>query len=126
MLADSGPRPVVRLGGPGTGWRDFYEPFANDRYRQGPEYRARVPAGRYLVRVSSPDNLGKYALAIGERESFPPEEIVRTYSVLPGLKRDFFGKSPVTALSSFSGAALVVGAVAVAGAAVLVVRLARR
>lgn len=75
-------------------WTKFYEPFAGDDYLKGPEFKQAVEAGSYLVRVSSPNYKGKYSLAIGEKESFPINEIWNTFRVLPTLKSDFFNKSP--------------------------------
>jgi hypothetical protein len=88
---------ISLLDGSGTEWTKFYEPFAGDAYYRGPEYVAMQDAGTYQIHVFSPDNLGKYVLAVGDREAFPFSELVRTYAVLPQLKSDFFGKSPFTA-----------------------------
>ena len=49
-------------------WKVFDEPFGGNRYLRGPQYRQGVPAGRYDVVVSSPDNVGKYVLSVGEVE----------------------------------------------------------
>jgi hypothetical protein len=79
-------------------WEPFYEEFAGDDYFQGPEGRGNVNAGTYRIRVSSPDNLGKYALAVGEVESFGLADTVDAIVILPRLKSWFFGKSPFDAL----------------------------
>lgn len=99
---------ITRLDGSTFGWTKFHEPFGGDRYLMGPEFERRVEAGRYRVVVSSPDNEGRYALAIGKAERFPPGEIIRTIGVLPTLKKEFFGKSPLTAYFNLSGAFLLV------------------
>jgi len=57
----------------------------------------------YEIQVYSPDNQGKYVLAIGDREAFPFGELVKTYLVLPRLKSEFFGKSPFSAYSNMMG-----------------------
>lgn len=88
---------LVQLDGLAHNWTAFYEPYGGDNYFEGPEYDERVAAGQYLVRVYSPDNAGKYVLAIGKIEAFPPGEMLRTLRALPALKRDFFEKSPLTA-----------------------------
>lgn len=91
---------VVATLSPGTEpWKAFDEPFGHDVYRMGPEYRATGPAGQYDIVVTSPDNQGKYVLAIGEAESFPLSEIVRTMKELVGVKR-YFGKSAWAAFES--------------------------
>jgi hypothetical protein len=87
-------QPLTRLDGSGYPWTTFYEPFGNDTYLQGPEYRSKVGPGVYRIEVANGQNQGKYVLAIGELERFPPKVILRTLMILPKLKRDFFGKSP--------------------------------
>ena len=89
---------VCVLDGPAHSWTEFYEPFGGDSYLMGPEQRLRVGPGTYIATVSRPGNEGRYVLAIGEREEFPPKEIIRVIGVMPRLKRDFFGKSPIRAV----------------------------
>jgi hypothetical protein len=109
---------LARLDGKAYAWRPFFEPFGGDRYKLGPEFDEQVPAGSYTVVVSSPDNAGKYVLAVGKIEKFPPKEMVRTIVALPKLKK-YFGKSPWTAFFNLSGAFLLVTVGAVAGLAAL-------
>ena len=71
----------------------FYEEFAGDQYFQWPEYSRQVPAGTYNIVVSNKDNQGKYSLAIGQIESFPLGESLKTLVALPALKIHFFNKS---------------------------------
>jgi hypothetical protein len=84
-------------------WGRFFEPYGGDSYLEGPECRGGAASGTYEIRVYSPDNRGKYVLAVGERESFPPGEAVRTLLLLPELKRDYFGKPAWTAYWNRSG-----------------------
>jgi len=116
--AGSGEEVVARLDGQTYAWRPFFEPFGGDHYLLGPEYDEQVPAGTYVLTVSSPDNAGKYALAIGKIEKFPPKEMARTIVALPKLKK-YFGKSPWTAYFNLSGLFLVVAVGAVVGLAAL-------
>jgi hypothetical protein len=116
---------VFVLDGPNATWADFFEPFAGDHYRQGPEKRVRVGPGTYKIVVSNTGNKGKYVLAIGERESFPPGEAARTIGQMPRLKR-YFGKSVWTSYFNLSGVFVGVSAALVAGIVVLAVSLARR
>jgi hypothetical protein len=97
-------------------WRPFFEPFGGDHYKLGPEYDENVPAGTYIVVVSSPDNQGKYVLAVGKIEKFPPGAMVRTIVTLPKLKK-YFGKSPLTAFFNLSGVFLLVVTSVVGGLA---------
>ena len=108
----------VALDGKTYAWRPFYEPFGGDRYLLGPEYDEQVPAGAYTVVVTSPDNTGKYVLAVGKIEKFPPKAMARTIVALLKLKR-YFGKSPWTAFFNLSGAFLLVAIGAVTGLAAL-------
>jgi len=122
---NGGEKVVFTLDRPAAEWTDFFEPVAGDHYWQGPEQRVRVGPGTYLVRVSNPGNRGKYVLAIGERESFPPSEIARVIGVMPKLKR-YFGKSPWTAYFNGTGCFIGVGLAAIAGVITLIVVLANR
>jgi hypothetical protein len=89
---------IMVLDGPAHTWTKFYEPFGGDSYLMGPERRLRVGPDTYVATVSRPGNEGRYVLAVGEREEFPPREIVRVIRLMPRLKRDFFGKAPIRAL----------------------------
>lgn len=90
------------LDGAAHPWSKFYEPFAGDRYLKGPEHSETVPAGSYRIQVSSPDNRGKYVLAVGRKEKFTAADYVAMIAVLPELKK-FFGKSPLTAYFNLVG-----------------------
>ena len=74
-------------------WQNFYEPFAGDNYFKGPEFQMQAQPGDYEIKVSSPNNLGKYSLAIGETESFPASVVWQTIKTIPQIKKDFFGYS---------------------------------
>ena len=107
-------RTVAELLKESSEWERFYEPFAGDWYWEGPELRGNpntegLPTGIasepgiYTITVSSPDNLGKYSLAVGTIETFPLDEVVHTAQVLPTIKADFFGKSPWSAVWNVIG-----------------------
>ncbi len=95
--------PVASLDASSARWQRFYEPFGGDWYFQGPELRKTLGRGLYCVVVSRPGNRGKYTLAIGDREEFPPLEILRTLFLLPTLKTEFFGKPWWTAYFNLIG-----------------------
>jgi len=90
-------------------WQAFYEEFAGDDYFEGPELSAggedglpqgvEAEAGKYTLKVFSPDNQGKYVLVVGEKEEFPLNEMLNTLVSLPRLKK-FFDKSPWQALTA--------------------------
>jgi hypothetical protein len=87
---------TITLNGKGFAWENFFEPFGGDHYLKGPEYKARVGKGKYLIRVYNDDRQGKYVLAVGDIESFPPKEMIKAFVAMPRLKI-FFNKSPFTA-----------------------------
>ncbi len=94
-----GPDTIALLEGPAHGWTKFYEPFGGDSYLMGPEQRLRVGPGTYVATVTRPGNEGRYVLAVGEREEFSFKEIIRIVGLMPRLKRDFFHKASIRALT---------------------------
>jgi hypothetical protein len=90
---------IAVLDGPGYNWIKFYEPFGGDSYLMGPEQRLRAGPGTYVATVSRPGNEGRYVLAVGEREAFSLGDIVRIIGLMPRLKRDFFHKASIRALT---------------------------
>ena len=96
------------LDGPNFTWTKFYEPFGADTYWMGPEYRARAEAGTYEIRVWSSGNDSKYSLAIGEIEAFDQKEGMNALTIIPQLKKDFWGESPISFISSPFGWGLIV------------------
>lgn len=99
-------------------WKEFYEEYGGDYYLWGPEYERQVPAGRYEIVVYSGDNRGRYVLATGREEVFPPVEIARTFLTLPVLKIQFFQYPLATLLTNsiilaWLGIVVVVAVVAV-------------
>lgn len=92
------------LDGDNFEWKEFFEPFGHDTYLEGPEYKTAMPAGQYRVVVFNQFNQGKYALAIGELESFDFAEFMNVYKLLPQLKKDFFNVVPANFLLSPFGA----------------------
>jgi len=99
---------IALLEGLGFEWKQFFEPFGNDTYWQGPEYKAQADAGTYEIRVWSSNNDSKYSLAIGEIEAFDFKETVNALTLIPQLKKDFFNKSPVDFILSPFGWGLIV------------------
>lgn len=94
---------IFTLDGINYEWKSFYEEFAGDNYHEGPDKKITAGPGLYTLKVFSPDNIGKYVLVVGEKEEFPPAEIINTIKTLPKLKKDFFEKSPLTAFSNKIG-----------------------
>jgi hypothetical protein len=103
---DSGKRlELARVNAGDVDWAEFYEEYGGDHYLKGPEYKKTLPGGRYEIEVYNADNHGKYVIAIGEKEEFPPIEIVKTFLILPVLKTQFFQYPPATLLGSTIGIA---------------------
>ena len=103
MINVTGPANFV-LDGTHANWTQYHEEFGNDNYLWGPEYGnvssgISVPAGTYLIVVSSPNNRGKYVLVTGWKEEFPLNEALHAIIVMPQLK-EYFGKSKVAAIES--------------------------
>jgi len=99
---------LALLDGRSFEWKQFFEPFGNDTYWQGPEYKAQADAGTYEIRVSSSDNDSKYSLAIGEIEAFDFKEGMNALTLIPQLKKDFFNESPVNFILSPFGWGIIV------------------
>jgi hypothetical protein len=95
----SGRDTLALLDGPTYAWTKFYEPFGGDSYLMGPEQRLRVGPGMYVATVSRPGNAGRYVFAVGEREEFTFKQTVRILGLMPRLKRDFFHKASIRALT---------------------------
>lgn len=118
-------------------WTRWYEPFGGDWYWEGPELRSNPPeeevpegvavsGGTYTLKVFSPDNEGKYVLAVGEREEFPLNEMVQTLFTLPKLKAEFFERSPWSAYYNRVGLFLLIGIGIIVGIVVAIVLVTKR
>jgi len=94
---------LYTLDGKGYNWELFFEEFASDDYYKGPEIKEPAKAGVYLIKVSSPDNIGRYSLAIGEKESFPVGEVIRSLIALPQIKSQIFNKPAISAFFNIFG-----------------------
>ena len=96
-LPELGERAVnfAQLDLPPEQWKKYFEEYAGDNYWQGPELKKPAEAGYYVVKISSPDNQGKYVLAAGQIEEFPAGEAVKALVTIPLLKKDFF-QEPLT------------------------------
>ena len=99
---------LFELSGDNHHWQQFYEPFAGDRYYRGPEKEKKVPAGKYAIMVSNPENSGKYVLSVGSKEHYTLREAFDTVARLPEVKT-YFDKSPWTAYFNLIGLFIVLG-----------------
>lgn len=104
--------------GPDYDWQPYFEEYGGDWYLKGPEATFNLPPGDYTVMISSADNVGKYALVVGQQEVWTNNEAWKSLWLLPELKTRFFGQ-PLLAL--FYGQIYqYVGAAAVAIVALLI------
>lgn len=87
--------PIAFIDGINFKWERFWEPFGRDWYYMGPEYKADVKAGEYMIVVWSENNDSKYSLAIGGIESFPLREGIKAVLAIPKIKKGFFNESPI-------------------------------
>jgi len=88
------------LGGTGGRWSTMFEFFGQSAYWDGGDFKQQVPAGKYTISVSSPNNDEKYSLAVGEIESFTFAQTINATTMIPALKRDFFNESPASFIKS--------------------------
>ena len=110
---------ILSLDGSTFEWKDFYESFGRDYYLKGPEITQQIVAGRYKVEIYSADNLGKYVLAVGQKESFDVKSVLNIYWQLPLLKLAYFKTSVLEFIFTPFG----IGAIAAVGALLILVAL---
>ena len=87
----------------------MFEEFGGDYYLQGPSFNQNVSAGTYYVKIFNANNTGKYSLAMGPIESFPPDESLKALISIPLLKEQIFGKPVTTLFFEFLGIILASG-----------------
>jgi len=113
QITDSSGKTIAILDGTKSTWMPMFEPFGGDYYLQGPSFSQNVSAGTYYIKIYNQNNTGKYSLAIGAIESFPPDESLKALINIPLLKEQIFGK-PVTSLFfEFLGIILALGTIMV-------------
>jgi hypothetical protein len=113
QITDSSGKTIALLSENNSEWTPMFEEFGGDYYLQGPNFDQNVSAGTYYVKVFNKNNIGKYSLAIGSIEAFPPGESLKALFNIPLLKEQIFGK-PVTALFfEFFGLILALGTIMV-------------
>jgi len=93
-------QPLVNLSPGKEDWKEFFEPFGQSMYWQGPEYKTQAEAGKYKIVIKSMEKNIRYVLAIGEIEAFDGIESLKAIFLIPKLKRDFFEESPLNFIYS--------------------------
>lgn len=112
---------VASIDGALVEWQEFYEPFGRDYYFKGPEFEKQVSAGKYKIEVYSSDNLGKYVLAVGKKESYNIWSLLNIYWQIPLLKIEFFKTSVLQFFLTPFG----IAAVGVAGGLIIIFTIIR-
>ena len=109
QITDSSGKTLALLGGKQSSWTPMFEEFGGDYYLQGPTFDQNVSAGTYYIKVFNPNNSGKYSLATGAIEAFPPDESLKALISIPMLKEQIFGKPITTLFFEFVGIILALG-----------------
>ena len=108
-ILDSSGKTIALLDAKNSTWTPYFEEFGGDNYLKGPEFNQTAPAGTYYVKVFNDNNQGKYSLAIGDIETFPPDETIKTLILLPILKADIFQVPVAELFIQFLGLILAMG-----------------
>ena len=108
-ILDENQNMLAILDGNDFDWEVFFEPFGGDSYLKGPEFNQTVPAGTYYIRVFNNENQGSYSLAVGDIETFPPDESLNAILLLPILKAGFFQVPVVEVFPQFLGIIIALG-----------------
>jgi hypothetical protein len=109
QITDSSGKTLALLGGNQSSWTPMFEEFGGDYYLQGPTFDQNVSAGTYYIKVFNQNNTGKYSLATGAIEAFPPDESLKALVSIPMLKEQIFGKPVTTLFFEFVGIVLALG-----------------
>jgi hypothetical protein len=109
QITDSSGKTLALLGGNQSSWTPMFEEFGGDYYLQGPTFDQNVSAGTYYIKVFNQNNTGKYSLATGAIEAFPPDESLKALISIPMLKEQIFGKPITTLFFEFVGIILALG-----------------
>ena len=125
QITDSSGNTITTLGGNQSTWTPIFEEFGGDYYLKGPTFDQNVSAGTYYIKVFNQNNTGKYSLATGAIEAFPPYESLKALINIPILKEQIFGK-PVTILFfEFLGIIMALGTIMVLAVMTIMARKSR-
>jgi hypothetical protein len=89
IVKDEKLQEVAKVNIPPAEWNRWYEDFGGDWYWQGSETKVNLPPGTYTANVQNLPNTGKYVLAIGQIESFPPSKSLQILKELYLVKTSF-------------------------------------
>lgn len=109
QITDSSGKTIGILDAKNSTWTPYFEEFGGDNYLKGPEFNQTQAAGTYYIKVFNENNQGKYSLAIGDIESFPPAETIGTLFLLPIIKAEIFQVPVAELFIQFLGLILAMG-----------------
>ena len=109
QITDSSGKNIGLLDAENSTWSPYFEEFGGDNYLKGPEFNQTEPAGTYYIKVFNDNNQGKYSLAIGDIESFPPAETANTLFLLPLIKAEIFQVPVAELFIQFLGLIMALG-----------------
>ncbi len=125
-VTDPAKKQILFLDGTNYTWEEYFEEFGGDSYLRGPEARKNLNEGTYFIKVFNSNNTGKYSLAVGEIESFPPSEFLNTVFLLPQIKQQFFNKPIYTAFLNIIGLFIVILAITVIIIGLVILKLTKK
>ncbi|HSO25605.1 MAG TPA: hypothetical protein VLR54_03180 [Methanobacteriaceae archaeon] len=108
-ILDSSGKTIALFDAKNSTWTPYFEEFGGDNYLKGPEFNQTEPAGTYYIKLFNDNNQGKYSLAIGDIETFPPGESLNAIVLLPILKADIFQVPVAELFIQFLGLILAMG-----------------
>lgn len=108
-ILDSSGKTIALFDAKNSTWTPYFEEFGGDNYLKGPEFNQTQPAGTYYVKLFNDNNQGKYSLAIGDIETFPPGESLNAIVLLPILKAEIFQVPVAELFIQFLGLILAIG-----------------
>jgi hypothetical protein len=124
-LVDNSGTQFVRLDGSHHIWSKFHESFGNADYLAGPSSQIFLPPGVYQIKISGEENT-KYVLVVGQKEEFPPSEILNALYLVPKINIEFFGMNVFQSMLNVFGF-MIIGIIAVIGfVCLIVIRRVRR
>ncbi len=74
-------------------WQETYDALMREYFLKGPEVNQQLEPGKYRLEVYSAENVGKYVLALGDKDAYTLNSLLPFYWQIPQLKMRFFETS---------------------------------
>lgn len=117
---------IKSLNASSANWERFWEEFARDSYLNGPEYESSAEKGSYLIKITSPDNQGKYVFVVGKKEVWNIKETLGTIISIPQIKTQFFQKPIYTSYTNIVGLTLLILLIILSGIIIAIIWIYKR